>query len=145
MVCCNRSIPLIWVLTRDEQYPAQGFFGCARAIALVLALLSAACGSTPPSREVRLASRAVSPRDLTSDEVARAVVVTRRPQDIIVRGPTMQVTDRVRLVVDGNDLGTVQQARAGFLFGVRRYDTATAQHFLSFQSDIIEGTNRFAR
>ena len=119
---------------------------CARLavpVASVALLLGCAAEQGP---RIRLDGMEV--RTLDAAQVAQAVSVTRREDRVIYRAPRLSATREVDLArggpVVGANLGEVSLGQSGFLFGVRARGAGTVQHFAVYQSDFVEGENRFA-
>jgi hypothetical protein len=87
-------------------------------------------------------------RALTAAQVAQAVSVTHREGNVIYRAPRLSATREVDLrsggPVIGANLGAVSLGQSGFLFGVRAHGSKAVRHFAGYQSDFVEGENRFA-
>lgn len=123
--------------------------GSARAshvTVLALAIGLAGCASAPP-RQVQLGGQAIDPGSLTPAEVAREVTVTSRGEDTIYHAPTLASFRDADLSAGGpalgRNLGTVKIGRQGFLFGVRKGSQPVVS-YVAFQSNLIEGTGRYA-
>jgi hypothetical protein len=90
----------------------------------------------------------VEVRELTAAQVAQAVSVSHREGSVIYRAPRLSATREVDLrrggPAIGGNLGQVSLGQSGFLFGVRARGSSALQHFAAYQSDFVEGENRFA-
>jgi hypothetical protein len=121
---------------------------------LALALLLTACAQrspspATPSGNVSMGGEPIQLATLTPAEVAAKVQVTDRAKDVVVRAPTLSVTNTTDLRGSvpgvGVNIGRVTLGRFGFLFGVKSKHDATVRSFAVFQSDFVEGKNRFAK
>lgn len=114
---------------------------------LVALLLLAACAPKAKEPEVTLGGVPVDPATLTAADVARQVKVTPRGNQVFFQAPPIQATQIVDLSAAGKELGIklgdVQQVRFGYFFGVLDLPSGRTQHFLLFQSNFIEGHDRY--
>jgi hypothetical protein len=107
-----------------------------------LALVLGCAEQRPPVR-----MNGVEVHGLTAAQVAQAVTVTHRDGNVVYRAPRLSATREVDLrrgPVVGANLGQIELGQSGFLYGVRAGGSSTVKHFAAFQSDFIEGKNRFA-
>ena len=115
---------------------------CIAAIALL-----AACSSKPPPPEMTLGGVKVDPAAITAAEVAQQVRITPRGNQVFFQAPPIQSTQIVDLSAAGKQLGIklgdVEQIRYGYLFGVLDVPSKRVQHYLLFQSNFIEGHDRY--
>jgi hypothetical protein len=116
-------------------------------LALRLASVALVLGcATEHGPQVRM--NGVDVHDLTAAQVAQAVTVTHRDGDVVYRAPRLSATRQVDVQrggpVLGANLGAVELGQSGFLFGVRAAGSKAVKHFAAFQSDFVEGANRFA-
>ena len=117
----------------------------SKAPFLRLASLALALGCAEQRPAVRM--NGVEAQGLTAAQVAQAVTVTHRDGNVVYRAPRLSATREVDLrrgPVVGANLGQIELGQSGFLFGVRTAGSNTVKHFAAFQSDFIEGKNRFA-
>ncbi len=118
------------------------------ALAAVVAL--AACAAQPPAQtqQTLLAGQAVNMQALTADEVARAVQITPRGQQVFFQAPPLQASKLIDLRAAGKEmglsLGTVERVRLGYLFGVLDRPSGAVRHHVLFQSNFVEGSQRYA-
>jgi hypothetical protein len=114
---------------------------------LVLCLLLAACATKPPAQQTTLGGQAIDLQELTPAEVAREVRITPRATDIFFQAPPIQATKRINLHSAGKEmgisLGTVERVRFGYLFGTRDRASGALKHAVLFQSNFIEGSDRY--
>ena len=115
---------------------------------LAVLLLLAACSPKEPAPQTTLGGVPFDPRTLTAADVARQVAVTPRGEQVFFQAPPLQSTQIIDLSAAGKEmgikLGSVEQIRFGYLFGVLDLPSRRAQHFLLFQSNFIEGHDRYA-
>lgn len=115
---------------------------------LSLLLLLAACGPKQPQSQTMLDGVPVDPNSITAAQVASEVRVTPRGQQVFFQAPLIQSTQIIDLRAAGKELGiklgSVEQIRVGYLFGVLDLPTRQARHYLLFQSNFIEGHDRYA-
>ena len=110
-------------------------------------LLLAACTpkTTPP--QTTLVGVPVDPSSITAADVARKVRVTPRGDQVFFQAPPIQSTQIVDLSAAGKELGIklgdVERIRFGYLFGVVDLPSRRTQHYLLFQSNFIEGHDRY--
>ncbi len=111
----------------------------------------AACGLTRPSGTLQLAGQSVDVGAMTAAQVRAEVVVVGGANELRrYRAPTLRLVRALDLrggagpTVPGRT-GTVEVARAGYLFGERAAARGTTRHFLVYQSDLVRGENRYAR
>jgi len=115
---------------------------------LPLCLLLAACAAKPAERQTTIGGQAVDLAELTAADVAAEVRITPRPKDIFFQAPPIQATKRINLHSVGKQmgisLGTVERVRFGYLFGTRDRASGALRHYVLFQSNFIEGNDRYA-
>lgn len=113
---------------------------------LALLVLSA-CAPKEKGPEVTLGGVPVNPATITAAEVASQVRVTPRGNQVFFQAPPIQATQIVDLSAAGKQLGIklgdVEQIRFGYLFGVLDLPSRRTQHYLLFQSNFIEGHDRY--
>ena len=116
-----------------------------RLVACTLVLL-AACTQTT-QRTLLVGSETTTTDALTPSAIAAQVEIIPRVDDIIYRAPTLRVGRAVNVArsgpVAGANLGTTNLGQSGFLLGIRQRASGALHHFAGYQSDFIEGTNRF--
>jgi hypothetical protein len=114
---------------------------------IAVLLLLAACASRTPAPETTLGGVPIDPSTITAAEVARQVKVTPRGNQVFFQAPPIQSTQIVDLSAAGRQLGIklgdVEQIRFGYLFGVLDLPSGRMQHYLLFQSNFIEGHDRY--
>jgi hypothetical protein len=114
---------------------------------VVAVSLLAACSSRTPPLQTTLGGVPVDPSALTAADVARQVQVTPRGNQVLFQAPPIQSTQIVDLSAAGKQLGIklgdVEQVRFGYLFGVLDVPSGRMQHYLLFQSNFIEGHDRY--
>jgi hypothetical protein len=114
-----------------------------------IALLSLLVACTPktPAPQTTLAGVPIDPSSITAADVARQVRVTPRGDQVFFQAPPIQSTQIVDLSAAGKQLGIklgdVEQIRFGYLFGVLDLPSRRTQHYLLFQSNFIEGHDRY--
>lgn len=117
-----------------------------RIVPCVLLLSLAACSQTT-ERTLRVGSETTTASALTASAVAAQVEVLTRDRDILYRAPTLRVGRAVNIgrsgPVVGANLGTTDLGQSGFLLGVQHRDTGMLHHFAGYNSDFIEGKDRF--
>jgi hypothetical protein len=92
---------------------------------------------------------AASPSEttLTASQVAERVRVVVRERDIVYRAPNLSSSASLDLHRGGPAFGSGFQAvdvgQLGFLVGVRDKKTKAIRHVGFFQSDFVEGTDRY--
>jgi hypothetical protein len=115
---------------------------------LVLASLAAGCGAKTPPVQTLVGGQPVALPELTAAEVAAGVAVTPRGDDVFFQAPTIQTSKLINLHSYGKEmglaLGTVEQVRFGYLFGVLNRRTGALANYLLFQSNFVEGNHRYA-
>ena len=118
-----------------------------RRLSILAVVLLAACSSKPPPPEMTLGGVPVDPAAVTAAEVAKQVRVTPRGNQVFFQAPPIQSTQIVDLSAAGKQLGIklgdVEQIRYGYLFGVLDVPSKRVQHYLLFQSNFIEGHDRY--
>jgi hypothetical protein len=118
-----------------------------RRILLLGTLLLAACAAKAPETETSIAGQTVDMQELTAADVAAEVRITPRQKDIFFQAPPIQATKRINLHKLGKQmgvsLGTVERVRLGYLFGTRERATGALRHYVLFQSNFIEGSDRY--
>jgi hypothetical protein len=121
--------------------------GRARCLAFCAALLLSACSSAHPESQTYLAGQPVDLHELTPEEVARAVAITSRGDDVFFQAPPIQTSKIVDLHRAGKEmgisLGKVERVRFGYLFGVLNRQTSAIKHYVLFQSNFITGSDRY--
>jgi hypothetical protein len=114
---------------------------------LLVAVLLAACSSKPPPPQMTLGGVPVDPAAVTAAEVAKQVRITPRGNQVFFQAPPIQSTEIVDLSAAGKELGIklgdVEQIRYGYLFGVLDVPSRRMQNYLLFQSNFIEGHDRY--
>jgi hypothetical protein len=112
---------------------------------IALALLG--CGPKKPEAQSFVGGQPVNLDQLTAAEVARAVRVTPREDDIFFQAPTIQTTKLIDLRSVGQEygvsLGDVQRVRIGYLSGSVQRRTGAATHYLLFQTNFVTGSDRY--
>ena len=112
-----------------------------------VAVLLAACTPQPPPLQTTLGGRAVNMQTLTAAEVASAVQVTPRGQQVFFQAPPLQTSKLIDLRDAGREmglsLGNVERVRFGYLFGVLDRPSGAIRHHVLFQSNFVEGTHRY--
>src|SRR5262245_26146823 len=63
-----------------------------RRVALCAAIALAACSAKPPESQTYLAGRPIDLQELTAQDVARAVQITPRGDDVFFQAPPIQKT-----------------------------------------------------
>lgn len=115
---------------------------------LALLLLLAACAPKDQGPQLTLDGVPVDPNTVTAAQVASEVRVTPRGQQVFFQAPLIQSTQIIDLREAGKELGiklgSVEQIRVGYLFGVLDLTTRQVRHYLLFQSNFIEGHDRYA-
>jgi len=118
-----------------------------RRCCLVALLLLAACAPKTKGPETTLGGVPIDPASLTAAEVARQVRVTPRGDQVFFQAPPIQSTQIIDLSAAGKELGLqlgdVEQIRFGYLFGVLDRPSRRLQHYLLFQSNFVEGHDRY--
>ena len=111
-------------------------------------ILLAACGPKQPQSQTMLDGVPVDPNSVTAAQVASEVRVTLRGQQVFFQAPLIQSTQIIDLRAAGEalgiKLGSAEQIRVGYLFGVLDLPTRQTRHYLLFQSNFIEGHDRYA-
>jgi hypothetical protein len=115
-------------------------------------LMGAGCASrsapAPAPVAVTVGGQAVNLQELTPADVAREVQVVPRGQQVFFQAPPIQTTKVIDLHRAGQELGIslgkVERIRFGYLFGVLDRSTGTMKHYVLFQSNFVEGANRYA-
>ena len=119
-----------------------------RRVALCVAIAVAACAAKPPASQTYLAGQPVDLQELTAQEVARAVQITPRGDDVFFQAPPIQSNKLIDLRSAGKEigisLGNVQRVRLGYLFGVLHRPTGAIDHHVLFQSNFVVGNDRYA-
>jgi len=114
---------------------------------IAILLLLAACSPKTPATQMTMAGVPVDPSSLTAADVASQVRVTPRGNQVFFQAPPIQSTQIVDLRAAGEELGIklgdVEQIRFGYLFGVLDLPSGRMQHYLLFQSNFIEGHDRY--
>ena len=114
---------------------------------LLVSLSVAACAPKQQGPEVTLGGVRVDPATVTAAEVASQVRVTPRGNQVFFQAPPILSTQIVDLSAAGKELGIklgdVEQIRFGYLFGVLDVPSRQMQHYLLFQSNFIEGHDRY--
>lgn len=113
---------------------------------LVPLLVLAGCGAGDRT-QVMLAGTPVDPRAVTAADVQREVQVVPRGDRISFQAPPIETIRDIDLREAGKEmglkLGTVQRIRFGYLFGVLDRPSGELRHYLLFQSNFIEGHDRY--
>ncbi|MGH7790595.1 MAG: hypothetical protein ACRERC_27285 [Candidatus Binatia bacterium] len=116
--------------------------------AVVALLLLAACAPKPPAAQTYIGGQPIDPQELTAAEVARAVRISPRGVDVFFQAPPIQATKVIDLRRAGQEigvnLGEVERVRYGYLFGVLNRANGEMKHYLLFQSNFVEGHDRYA-
>jgi hypothetical protein len=119
-----------------------------RSGALAVALLLIGCATRADHSQAYLAGKPVDLRELTPDEVASAVKITARDNDVFFQAPPIQTSKLVDLHRAGAELGIslgkVERVRFGYLFGVLDRTTNTMKHYVLFQSNFVTGDDRYS-
>lgn len=119
-----------------------------RAALLATCLLLAACGPKTAPTQVTVGGQAVQLPELSAADVAAAVAVTPRANDIFFQAPPIQTSKLIDLHSYGKEmglaLGKVERVRFGYLFGVLDRATGVLASYLLFQSNFVEGSHRYA-
>ena len=114
---------------------------------IVVLLLLTACAPKTPAPQTMLGGVPVDPASITAADVAREVRVTPRGNQVFFQAPPILSTQIVDLSAAGKELGIklgdVEQIRFGYLFGVLDVPSRQMQHYLLFQSNFIEGHDRY--
>ncbi|MBX3024210.1 hypothetical protein KF840_04790 [bacterium] len=107
----------------------------------------AACGPRTPPLQTTLGGVPIDPNAITVADVARQVHITPRGNQVFFQAPPIQSTQIIDLSAAGKELGIklgdVEQIRYGYLFGVLDLPSGRMQHYLLFQSNFIEGHDRY--
>jgi hypothetical protein len=115
---------------------------------LFLCLLLAGCTAKAPERQTMIGGQAVDLQELTPADVAREVRITPRANDVYFQAPPIQTTKLIDLRRAGKEmglsLGTVERVRIGYLFGTRARASGALTHYVLFQSNFVEGDDRYA-
>ncbi|MDX2168088.1 MAG: hypothetical protein SF182_13525 [Deltaproteobacteria bacterium] len=119
-----------------------------RAALLACCLLLVACTPKPPAKQTLVGGQAVDLRELSPADVAAGVVVTPRGNDVFFQAPPIQTSKLIDLHRAGKEmglaLGSVERVRFGYLFGVLNRSTGALASYLLFQSNFVEGSQRYA-
>jgi hypothetical protein len=119
----------------------------SRLFALAVALLLAGCSAGRNGVQTYLAGKPVDLHELTADEVAGAVQITPRGDDVFFQAPPIQTSKIIDLHRAGEEigisLGKVERVRFGYLFGVLDRATNTMKHYAFFQSNFVTGDARY--
>ncbi len=114
---------------------------------IAVLLLLCACTPKTPATQMTMGGVAVDPKSLTAAGVAAQVRITPRGNQVFFQAPPIQSTEIVDLSAAGKELGIklgdVEQIRYGYLFGVLDLPSKRTQHYLLFQSNFIEGHDRY--
>lgn len=114
---------------------------------IAVLLLLTACTPKTPETQMTMGGVNVDPKSLTAAEVAAQVRITPRGNQVFFQAPPIQSTQIVDLSAAGKELGIklgdVEQIRYGYLFGVLDLPSKRTQHYLLFQSNFIEGHDRY--
>ncbi|MEO8604891.1 MAG: hypothetical protein ABI629_20155, partial [bacterium] len=98
-------------------------------------------------RQTTIGGQTFGLQELTAAEVAAEVRITPRAGDIFFQAPPIQATKRINLHSAGKEmglsLGTVDRVRMGYLFGTRERASGALKHALLFQSNFVEGSDRY--
>jgi len=112
---------------------------------IALALLG--CGPRKPTAQSFVGGQPVDLDELTAAEVAHAVRIIPREDDIFFQAPTIQTTKLIDLRTVGQEigvaLGDVHRVRIGYLSGTVQRRTGAATHYLLFQTNFVTGTDRY--
>jgi hypothetical protein len=121
---------------------------CAPRFLILCAVLVAACSPAAPQSQTYLAGQPVDLHELTAEDVARAVQITPRGDDVFFQAPPIQATKIIDLHSAGKELGitlgNVARVRFGYLFGVLNRPTGSLLHHVLFQSNFVVGNDRYA-
>jgi hypothetical protein len=113
-------------------------------VPIALVVLSA-CS---PRAQTYVGGRQVDPQRLTPEEVARAVQITPRGDDVFFQAPPIQAIKVIDLrsagAEMGVELGEVSRVRFGYLFGALNRRSGAIRHYLLFQSNFVIGHDRYA-
>ncbi|MGD9762313.1 MAG: hypothetical protein AB7V27_01170 [Candidatus Binatia bacterium] len=117
--------------------------------ALAFALVAlAACAPRYEQKQTMIAGQARDLRQVTPDEVARAVQVTFREGEVVFQAPPIESSKIIDLSAAGKEvglkLGKVERIRIGYLFGVLDRQSGALEHFVLFQSNFIQGATQYA-
>lgn len=119
---------------------------CWLALCGVTALVG--CSTGKPESQTYVGGQPVSLQELTAAEVARAVQITPRGDDVFFQAPPIQTSKIIDLHSAGKEmgisLGKVERVRFGYLFGVLNRPTRTMKHYVLFQSNFVTGNDRYA-
>lgn len=119
-----------------------------RLLVLCAVLAFVGCADEQPQSQTFLAGQPIDVHELTADEVARAVQITPRGDDVFFQAPTLQTTKMIDLRSAGKEIGislsTVERVRFGYLFGVLNRVSGALQHHALFQSNFVTGDHRYA-
>jgi hypothetical protein len=114
---------------------------------LVVALLCVGCSSRQPTSQVSLGGRPVDLQELTADQVAGAVQITPRGDEVFFHAPPIQTTKLIDLHRAGEEigvsLGKVERVRLGSLFGVLNRSTGAMKDYALFESNFITDSDRY--
>lgn len=114
---------------------------------IAVLLLLTACTPKTPATQMTMGGVSVDPTSLTAAEVAAQVRITPRGNQVFFQAPPIQSTQIIDLSAAGKELGIklgdVEQIRYGYLFGVLDLPSKRTQHYLLFQSNFIEGHDRY--
>lgn len=117
---------------------------------MLLLLLTVLCACAPRGDRTTIfvAGEAVNPGKLTAAEIEAKVAVVPRGDRLSFQAPPIESITDIDLRDEGRalglELGTVERVRVGYLFGVLERPTGTLRHYLLFQSNFIEGHDRYA-
>jgi len=118
----------------------------ARRLTLATAFFLAACASK--DTRAYLGGQPVDLQELTPEEVARAVQITPRGNDVFFQAPPIQTTKMIDLHSAGKEmgvsLGSIERVRFGYLFGVLDRQSGAMKHYVLFQSNFVTGNDRYA-
>jgi len=119
-----------------------------RRVALCAAIALTACSAKPPESQTYLAGRPIDLQELTAQDVARAVQITPRGDDVFFQAPPIQKNKLIDLRSAGKEigisLGDVERVRYGYLFGVLHRPSNAIEHHVLFQSNFVVGNDRYA-
>jgi hypothetical protein len=121
---------------------------CVRWLAPCALVGLIGCATGKPAPQTTVGGEPVNLQELTAAEVASAVQITPRGDDVVFQAPPIQTSKLIDLHSAGQDmgvsLGTVERVRFGYLFGVLNRQTGALQHYVLFQSNFVTSNDRYA-